>query len=99
MQGLFEKFFCFFLCRVVRLCGSLWAAASVQPPKVNRQALLRKMQRSEFIFQTSPHSLADVFTRKHRSIPIPVGIRRAAAVHFKLPLSFLIVISVVEQGQ
>ncbi|MDE7233760.1 MAG: hypothetical protein K2N29_01745, partial [Ruminiclostridium sp.] len=56
-------------------------------------------RRRNFIFQTSPNSRAAVFTKKHRSIPTAVGIKSAAAVHFKLQLSFLTVISVVEQGQ
>ena len=38
-------------------------------------------------------------TRKHKPMPITVGIAAAASVHFMLPDSFLIVISVVEHGQ
>jgi len=36
---------------------------------------------------------------KQSPMPQAVGIIAAAAVHFRLPVSFLIVISVVEQGQ
>ena len=35
----------------------------------------------------------------HKRIPRMVGIRIAAAVHFRLPVSFLMVRQVVEQGQ
>ena len=37
--------------------------------------------------------------RKHTANPVIVGIRKANIVHLMLPVSFLIVISVVEHGQ
>lgn len=36
---------------------------------------------------------------KHKIIPRSVGIKAAAIVHLRLPLSFFIVINVVAQGQ
>ena len=40
-----------------------------------------------------------IFTMVHPAIPITVGIRKAAAVHLRLPVSFFMVRQVVEQGQ
>lgn len=43
--------------------------------------------------------LAMVVNKKHAISPQRVGIRKDSKVHFQLPLSFLIVNKVVEQGQ
>lgn len=40
-----------------------------------------------------------MFTAAHRSTPAEVGMRMAAAVHFRLPVSLRMVRQVVEQGQ
>ena len=47
----------------------------------------------------SPVRWAKRFTAIHRAIPQTVGIIKASAVHFQLPVSFLMVRQVVEQGQ
>lgn len=46
-----------------------------------------------------PKSLAINVNRIQMIIPVTVGSAAARAVHFKLPVSFLMVRSVVEQGQ
>lgn len=48
-------------------------------------------------YQTS--ILAAVVNKKHTTIPVTVGTRKEAIVHFTLCVSFLIVRHVVEQGQ
>ncbi len=40
-----------------------------------------------------------ILSRTHRRDPIRVGSRKATAVHSQLPVSFLMVRQVVEQGQ
>lgn len=44
-------------------------------------------------------SIAICDTTKQTSIPVNVGMRNASAVHFQLPVSFLIVSIVVAQGK
>lgn len=39
------------------------------------------------------------FKNMHSAAPIAVGITKASAAHLRLPVSFFIVIRVVEQGQ
>lgn len=45
------------------------------------------------------NNLAVLANRKHAVNPMMVGMRKDNIVHFRLPVSFLMVRSVVEQGQ
>lgn len=58
-----------------------------------------KRTRRGFQNYTAPISFAMHVTRKHKTIPVTVGIANASAVHFTLCVSFLIVMHVVPHGQ
>ena len=54
---------------------------------------------SEDVHAPYTNSLATLAKAIQQTMPQIVGIRRDTPVHFQLPVSFLMVIRVVEQGQ
>ena len=56
-------------------------------------------ERRPFFIGRFQNSRATAAKTIHDAIPIAVGTAAAIAVHFRLPVSFLIVRRVVEQGQ
>ncbi len=64
-----------------------------------RAELSRPSDYAETWLHPNPSSRTADVNRKQTSSPIPVGIRTESAVHFQLPVSFRMVMQVVEQGQ